>query len=138
MGDVVAISLLIPGADVSVSGRIVRVSMSTGVKCYDALEIEELPVDENSKLRFAPLISVPPDAGRAVVLVRCDMPFEGDFTPRALRLVKQGAHYVTTLKQGVRLPGDDEETELQCDMAYVLRETSKGAVLLGVLSASVE
>lgn len=138
MGEVSAISLLIPGAEVSVSDHVVCVQMAGTCKCYDALEIKELPGTAVKMRQFAPLVSVPSNAPHPVVLVRCDMQFVGDFTPRALRLLKQGAHYVITLQGGLPIPGKDEEAELRCDMAHVLKESSDGAVLLGVVSVDLE
>lgn len=137
MGDVTCISALIPGSEVTVSGRIVCVKMLGDEKYYDALTIEEIPSKSIKNREFSPLVSVPSNAKRPVVLIKCDMCFEGDFTPRALGFVKQGAHYVTTMQSGLKL-SKDEEVDLICDMGYVLSESSNGAVLLGILSADME
>lgn len=138
MGEVYAISYIIPGAVVSVSDHIVKIEIAGSSKWYDALDIRELKETEIEGRLFTPLISVPDDAPRPVVLVRCEMQFEGDFTQRALRFVKQGAHYTTTIQGGLSIPGEDDEAELHCDMGYVLKEIPNGAVLLGVVSVDLE
>lgn len=138
MGAVTAISLLIPGAQVYVSENIVKINMAGGIKYFDALAIEEVNYDTSQEHIFIPMLSVPEDAQRPVVLIQCDMQFEGDFTHRALKFIKQGAHYKTTLQGGLPIPGEEDETELICDFAYALDESETGAVLLGVLSADLD
>jgi len=138
MGEVVAVSVLIPGAQVSMSGDVVRIEMAGRVRCFDAVKVKEVASRSSQKERFRPLLSIPHDAKHAVILVQCSMRFEGDFTPRTLGLIRQGAHYSTNLERDPSLPDHFGQTELRCDMVRVLRESADGAILLGVLSTIME
>ena len=89
---------------------------------FDAVDLSELSAEGAAGLDFRTFLTVSPDAPRIGFLIQGDMDFEGDFSQRGLRLIKQGAVYTTELDIEFELPGVDGEVELLCDLAHVVTE----------------
>lgn len=139
MGAVTLITILPPGADVHICGSYLRVTAFGTVTGYDALKLNR-QIDEGKlrRMKFLPFLSVPDDAAKPLFLVRADMQFDVDFTPRSLELIKQGARFTTTLEEGIEFPDSPHEIDLRIDLMYPVRETTRGAILLGIMEALTE
>jgi hypothetical protein len=132
MGAVTAICVVTPGSTVVFCDNLVRVTYPNGEVAFHNVLGDEIPSDRAPEERFRKFLVVPADVKMNTVLVRCEMKFEGSFTPKALEIVKRGiAPYRTTLAHGA---DDDSGMDFVIEMAYVLKENTDGALLLGALT----
>lgn len=136
MGEVYILSVLVPESKVSISQdrKILRIEQLGETQFINPLQPKK-KISVSNPTHFDTLIEVPESADRACVLIKCDMAFEGNFTPKALDLIKKGAHYTTILAGDSQVNLSDITAEIQCDFGFVLSESSHGAILLGVLHA---
>jgi hypothetical protein len=138
MGEIRLITYLLPGARASLAEQVLCVENRGDRQYFDATDLSKVLPERAENLDFRTFLEVSTDAPRISFLIQADMSFEGDFTQRGLRLIKQGAVYTTELDMDIELPGVDGEIELRCDLAQVVAERPDGALLLGVLRVVTE